>query len=163
MSEKLTDEVLELLEGRHDMTLASLLPDGGPHAVVVSYASRGLSLYFGCDPSSQKAANIARDPRVAITITSPYSDWSQIRGLAISGHAKRLNGEAAERAAECFMKKFDEIAQYITTGAEIALFEIVIERVSLLDYRRGFGHVARGRALSRQDGGLSWDDAAASA
>ncbi|CAN7502116.1 pyridoxamine 5'-phosphate oxidase family protein [Phenylobacterium sp. LjRoot164] len=163
MSEKLTDEVLELLERGRDMTLASLLPDGGPHAVVVSYASRGLSLYFGCDPTSQKAVNIAGDPRVAITITSPYSDWSQIRGLAISGRATRLHGQAAEVAAESFMKKFDEIAQYITTGAEIALFQIMIERVSLLDYRRGFGHLAYGRASSRQDGRLTWDDAAGSA
>jgi nitroimidazol reductase NimA-like FMN-containing flavoprotein (pyridoxamine 5'-phosphate oxidase superfamily) len=159
MSEKLTAEVLELIELCSDMTLASLMPDGGPHAVVVSYASSGLSIYFGCDPSSQKAGNIARDPRVAITITAPYSDWSQIRGLAISGRASRLDGEAAEGAAECFMKKFDEMAQYVTTGAEIALFQIVVERVSLLDYRRGFGHVAYGRASSRQDGNLTWEAA----
>ena len=38
-----------------------------------------------------------------------------------------------------------------------------LQRVSLLDYRRGFGHVAYGRALSRQDGRLTWDNAAASA
>jgi uncharacterized protein YhbP (UPF0306 family) len=157
MSDKLSTEVLEVLEQCADMTLASLLPDGAPHAVVVSYASSELAIYFGCDPSSLKARNISRDPRVAITITAPYSDWSQIRGLAISGRAGRLDGDAAEAAAETFLKKFDEIAQYITPMTELALFQVTIERVSLLDYRRGFGHVVHGRAVSHQTGRLVWD------
>lgn len=157
MSDRLTAEVLDLLEACSDMTLASLMPDGSPHAVVVSYASSGLSIYFGCDPSSQKAGNVAHDPRVAITITAPYSDWSQIRGLAISGRATRLDGESAQVAAECFMKKFDEIAQYITAGADIALFHVTIERVTLLDYRRGFGHAAYGRVSSHRESQIAWD------
>lgn len=162
MSDKLTAEVLELLEQCSDMTLASLLPDGAPHAVVVSYASSGLSIYFGCSPSSLKAGNIARDPRVAITITAPYSDWSQIRGLAILGRASRLDGDAAQAAAECFMKKFDEIAQYITGAADVALFQVTVERVSLLDYRRGFGHVVHGQPSPNGVGRLDWDAAEAS-
>lgn len=158
MSDKLTAEVLELLEQGHDMTLASLLPDGAPHAVVVSYASNGLFTYFGCAPSSLKATNIARDPRVAITITAPYADWTQIRGLSILGRAARLEGEDAQAAAESFMKKFDEIAQYISGNAELALFQVTFERVSLLDYRRGFGHVSYGRPSEADDGRLVWDE-----
>lgn len=159
MTEKLTAEVLELLDQCSDMTLASLLPDGAPHAVVVSYASSGLAIYFGCDPASLKARNISRDPRVAITITAPYSDWSQIRGLAIQGQASRLDGDAAQVAAESFMKKFDEIAQYITGSDELALFQVVAERISLLDYRRGFGHVVYGRPAADGSGQLVWDAA----
>lgn len=156
MSDKLTAEVLELLAQGDDMTLASLLPDGAPHAVVVSYASSGLSIYFGCSPSSLKAANIARDPRVAITITAPYADWSQIRGLAILGRAARLEGDGAQTAAESFMKKFDEIAQYIPGDVELALFQVAFERVSLLDYRRGFGHVAYGLPSETNGDRLIW-------
>lgn len=159
MNDKLTAEVLELLEQGRDMTLASLLPDGAPHAVVVSYASSGLSIYFGCAPSSLKAENIARDPRVAITITAPYDDWSQIRGLAILGRAARLESDAAQAAAESFMKKFDEIAQYIPGDVELALFQVTFERVSLLDYGRGFGHVQYGRPSETQDGKLIWGGA----
>ena len=83
-------EVRAILEAGQDMTVATLMPDGAPHAVVVSYASEGLAIYFGCAPDSQKARNLARDPRVAATVTLPYRDWGEIRGLSIAGRAARL-------------------------------------------------------------------------
>lgn len=54
-----------------DLSLATLRADGTPKATVVSYVSDGLSIYIGCAADSQKAANLARDPRVSLTITLP--------------------------------------------------------------------------------------------
>ncbi len=59
-----------LSEGR-DATIATVMADGGPHATTVSYASAGPKLYFGCSSRSLKAANLARDDRVAVTVTLP--------------------------------------------------------------------------------------------
>ena len=144
-----SDVLAVLAEGR-DMTLATLLEDGAPHASTVSYASDGLAVFFGCSSGSQKAQNLARDGRVALTITLPYRDWGQIRGLSASGRARRVaEGDAADRAGLLFMRKFSEIAQYVDTGIgdDLAMFEITLEAAAVLDYRRGFGHVEYIRLL----------------
>lgn len=147
MPAKFEADILSILAEGQDMTVASLLPDGAPHAVVVSYASDGLKLYFGTSPASQKAQNLARDPRVAIAITLPYRDWSEIRGLSLQGHARRLPpGPETDQAGLLFLSKFSELAQYVSTDGEgLALFEVTAQSVSVLDYRRGFGHVTHTR------------------
>ncbi len=117
-------------------------PDGWPQATTVSYVSEGLDIYVGTDPHAQKADNIAHDDRVSATVDLPYASWDQIRGLSLSGHARRLidPGETLH-AAELFLKKFPQIAGYILPGGEpLALFRIEPEIISLLDYRQGFGH-----------------------
>jgi len=135
-------EIQTILREGRDMTVATLLPDGAPHATVVSYANDGLTLYFGCAPTSQKAANLARDDRVAVTVALPYRDWSEIRGLAIRGHARRLPVDEQESVRLLFAEKFSEIVQYVETDPDaLALFEIRASSVSVLDYRHGFGHV----------------------
>lgn len=41
-----------------------------------------------------------------------------------------------------FLKKFSEIAKYVEQSpAEIALFELELSDIAVLDYRGGFGHV----------------------
>lgn len=131
-----------LSEGR-DATIATVMADGGPHATTVSYASAGPKLYFGCSSRSLKAANLARDDRVAVTVTLPYRDWAEIRGLSARGRVRRLTSEDdIGRVGLLFMEKFSEVAQYIATGdADLALFEVSFDAVGLLDYRQGFGHV----------------------
>lgn len=129
-----------LAEGK-DLTLATVRADGAPQANVVSYASDGLNLYFGCAEGSQKALNLARDPRVSASVTLPYRDWAQIRGLSLGGVARRVTDAAElERIGLLFLQKFPEIAQYVTDNGDLALFEITPQVVSLLDYRQGFGH-----------------------
>jgi len=132
-----------LLEGK-DLTLATLEPDGAPQATTVSYASDGEAIFFGCAEASRKARNLARDHRVAITINLPYQDWAQIRGVSLSGRARQLtDGEEIARASVLFMAKYPEIAQYVAApGDELALFRVDPEIVSILDYRKGFGHTA---------------------
>lgn len=130
-----------LLEGK-DMTLATLQPDGAPQATTVSYATDGKAIFFGCAESSRKAQNLARDHRVAITINLPYQDWAQIRGLSLSGRARQLtDSDEIGRAGLLFIAKYPEIAQYVSaTGDELAYFRVDPEIVSILDYRKGFGH-----------------------
>ncbi|MCR5875528.1 pyridoxamine 5'-phosphate oxidase family protein [Phenylobacterium sp. J426] len=137
------EDLTAVLREGQDMTLATVMENGAPHATTVSYASDGRSVVFGCSAASQKARNLARDPRVALTITLPYRDWSQIRGLSAIGRARRLDGDEAAAAGLLFLQKFSELAQYVDTAdsSELALFEIMLENVGVLDYRKGFGHV----------------------
>lgn len=151
MSQHLVPDILAILAEGQDMAVATTFPDGAPHAVTVSYASDGLALYFGCSPGSQKARNLDRDDRVAVTITLPYRDWSQIRGLSLSGRARPVARELAQaRVAALFAAKFSEIAQFVSDVGEegLALFEIIPEVVGVLDYRNGFGHVEHVRVTA---------------
>lgn len=147
MTPSLAAEIEAILAEGRDMTVATILADGSPHATTVSYASAGQTIYFGCSPASQKAQNLARDPRVALTITLPYRDWAEIRGVSAQGRARRVPaGSATDAAGLLFAQKFSEIAQYVSGASEdIALFEVTPAAVALLDYRRGFGHVTYNR------------------
>ena len=69
------DDVRELLEGRNFAHLSTLLPDGSPHCVAVWIGTRGDQAYFFTQERSRKARNLAKDPRVAISIVdreNPY-------------------------------------------------------------------------------------------
>jgi nitroimidazol reductase NimA-like FMN-containing flavoprotein (pyridoxamine 5'-phosphate oxidase superfamily) len=44
----LWQEIVSILEGANDMTIATTPEDGYPQATTVSYVSDGLAIYFGC-------------------------------------------------------------------------------------------------------------------
>ncbi|MBR7620571.1 pyridoxamine 5'-phosphate oxidase family protein [Phenylobacterium sp. 20VBR1] len=142
MNSDLRPDIIAVLEAGKDLTLATLRPDGSPQATTVSYASQGLDIYFGCGSQSQKARNLARDPRVSATIDLPYRDWAEIRGLSLGGRATEITDpEALARAGLLFMEKFPEVAQYVATPAgEMKMFHLRPQVVSVLDYGKGFGH-----------------------
>ena len=138
----LKTDIIAVLDAGQDLTLATVRPDGWPQATTVSYVNEGLDIYVGTGAHAQKAENIAHDDRVSLTVDLPHASWDQIRGLSLSGHARRLTAPAETlHAAELVLKKFPQIADYVLPGgAEVALFHIEPEIVSLLDYRQGFGH-----------------------
>lgn len=61
--------ILNLLAATHDLTLATVRPDGYPQATVVSYVHDGLTLYAGIGLDSQKAHNIRQNDKVSATVT----------------------------------------------------------------------------------------------
>jgi hypothetical protein len=155
----LQKQILAVLTEGKDLTLATVRPDGAPQATTVSYASDGLNLYFGCGVHSQKAQNLAHEPRVSATINLPYVDWSQISGLSLGGVAHQITDSAElARVGLLFLAKFPEVAQYVSAPPdEMAMFRIEPTVFSLLDYSQGFGHtdtvfaadLPAGKGLSR--------------
>jgi hypothetical protein len=69
------------------MTIATLRPDGWPQATTVGYAREGLTLFFLCGLNSQKAANLARDDRVSLTIDHDTPQVMEIARLSMAAHA----------------------------------------------------------------------------
>ncbi|RDI57966.1 pyridoxamine 5'-phosphate oxidase family protein [Microvirga subterranea] len=139
----LRDEILAVLSGANDMTIATIRSDGYPQATTVSYANDDLTLYFGCGSDSQKARNLARNGKVSLTINLPYASWSEIRGLSLGGRAEQVRDpREVEQAAQFLARKFPEaVAEFASEGLEgISFFRIRPEVISLLDYRKGFGH-----------------------
>lgn len=146
MREHLRQNAAAILREGRDMTVATLCEDGAPHAVVVSYASDGLRLYFGCAADSRKALNLGRDGRCAATVTLPYQAWSEIRGISLIGRARRLDDMAEiERVGKLFQAKFPQVGEVVPEPYQsVRLFEITPTEISVLEYAKGFGHVEHG-------------------
>jgi len=135
-------QIASVLGVANDLAIATVRPDGWPQVTTVSYVADGTRIYFGTWSKSQKAQNIARDPRVSITVTAPYTDWGGIRGLSLGGHAVRVTeGAELSRVFELMVSKFPQIGQFVKADdVEMALFRVDPEIVSILDYAQGFGH-----------------------
>jgi len=89
----LSDDVRALFEGANYAHLATLMPSGAPHSVPLWIGVEGERLAFFTQPASRKARNLARDGRVAISITNhehPYR-MAQVRGRVV----ETLEGEEA--------------------------------------------------------------------
>jgi nitroimidazol reductase NimA-like FMN-containing flavoprotein (pyridoxamine 5'-phosphate oxidase superfamily) len=142
MNPVLKQEIIAILGDANDMTIATIREDGYPQATTVSYVNDGLTIYFGCAANSQKAKNLARDNKVSVTVNLPYSSWNDIRGLSIGGTAERVSDpREVEEASQLMFEKFPQIARYAPAELEdIVLFRVTPEIISVLDYRKGFGH-----------------------
>jgi nitroimidazol reductase NimA-like FMN-containing flavoprotein (pyridoxamine 5'-phosphate oxidase superfamily) len=94
MDDGIRNKILALLEEHRIMTIATLRHDGWPQATTVGYASEGLTLWFLCGLDSQKAANLARDDRVSLTIDHDTPDVMAITGLSMAARATPVTDRA---------------------------------------------------------------------
>jgi nitroimidazol reductase NimA-like FMN-containing flavoprotein (pyridoxamine 5'-phosphate oxidase superfamily) len=146
MDETLRQKILALLAEHRIMTIATLRPDGWPQATTVGYVSEGLTLWFLCGLQSQKAANLARDNRVSLTIDHDTADVMAISGLSMAARAHRVTDRAeAEKVLRLLPLKYADAppstaALKIPGPDEVALFRVEPEWISVLDYSKGFAH-----------------------
>ena len=144
MDEPMRQKILALLEQHRIMTIATLRPDGWPQATTVGYANEGLTLYFLCGPDSQKAANLAREDRVSLTIDHDTPQVMEITGLSMAARAQAVVDRAeAEKALRLLMLKYPpqgSIPLPMPTPADVRIFRVTPTVISVLDYSKGFGH-----------------------
>jgi PPOX class probable F420-dependent enzyme len=103
MTELATD-VAHLVDDVNYAHIATLLPDGSPHSVPVWIDREGDRIAVLTGPTSRKARNVARDPRVAISISDhaqPYAT-ALIRGRV----TEVLDGDAAWRVIDRISHKY---------------------------------------------------------
>src|SRR5438067_6194184 len=80
----LNDAVRRVLDGRNFATIATVGPDGQPQSSVVWVDRDGDAVVFSVTADKQKARNLARDPRVSVSVfdlANPYYSV-EIRGTA---------------------------------------------------------------------------------
>ena len=139
-------KIQALLEAHRIMTIATLRPDGWPQATTVGYVHEGLTLWFLCGLQSQKAANLAHDNRVSITIDHDTPDITAITGLSMAARAHRVSDRAeAENVIRMLPLQYPDAPPATTqlkmpAPEEIAIFRIVPEIICVLDYTQGFAH-----------------------
>ena len=145
MDESIRHKILTLLDQHRIMTIATLRQDGWPQATTVGYANEGLTLYFLCGRDSQKAANLAHNDRVSLTIDHDTTDLMAITGLSMAAHAQVVDEPAeVERILQLLIRKYGEPVTpspiEMPSPEEVRIFRVTPTVISVIDYSKGFGH-----------------------
>ena len=144
MDESIRKKIQALLDEHRIMTLATLRPDGWPQATTVGYVNDGLQIYFLCGRESQKAANLARDDRVSLTIDHDTPDMMAITGLSMAARATPVVDRAeAQKALGLMPRKYPpqtSLPFAMPTPDDVKIFRVTPVVISVLDYSKGFGH-----------------------
>ena len=138
MDDTLKSKILELLDQHRLMTIATNRPDGWPQATTVGYVNEGLTIYFLCSPQSQKAANLARDNRVSLTIDHDVNDPMAITGLSMAALAQPVTDPSeVAKAMNLLVTRYPEYAAFpMPKPEEIAVYRVLPKVISVLDYSK---------------------------
>lgn len=98
--------------------LASVGPDGTPHAVPVCYVYEGVAFYSVLDAKPkrrpldqlQRVRNLRANPSVCLLIDEYDDDWSRLRYVLVHGRATLLM--PSEEHAETLRRLREKYAQY---------------------------------------------------
>jgi uncharacterized protein YhbP (UPF0306 family) len=147
MTSELGRQIGAFLGAHHVMSLATL-GAGGPHATNLFYACDGLALLWVSDPDTQHSREIEADPRVAATVAPDYTDYAVIRGVQITGAARRVVATdermrhlAQLEARYAFLGQLASGPPKLRAAyARTAVYRLQPSRIVLIDNTKGFGH-----------------------
>lgn len=142
MDNALKEQIISIINDTKDMTIATIREDGFPQATTVTYVNDGVDIYFITTADTQKAQNIAQNNKVSLTINRDYQTWNDIEGLSIGALATLIDdAEQQEQIWSLYMEKFPQMAELESMeDVEPVFFHVEPKVISLLDYRKGFGH-----------------------
>jgi PPOX class probable F420-dependent enzyme len=92
-----SDEVEAMLKAHRKVQIATINPDGTPHLVAMYYGVLDGQIAFWTYRSSQKALNLARDPRITCLVESGEA-YYDLRGVSVSGVVRTV--DAPDRVRE---------------------------------------------------------------
>lgn len=133
---------IKILDSHRMMAISTLRPDGWPQTTLVGYANQGWALYFLIFRDSQKFANIRRDDRVSVAVSSEPSFLSEIKAVYAGAHAAEVT-DPNERASawRLLLERHPNLGDFgLPDDSETALMRATCKYVSVLDYSRGIGH-----------------------
>lgn len=136
---------LDYLRSHHVMTLATQGADG-PWAASVFYAADGFTLYFLSSPTSRHSANVASNPRVAVTVQEDYADWPQIKGVQAEGVVAELSRDEEALVRRLYGEKYPVVGKLAQAPAvivqamtKVRWYRFVPDRLYFIDNAAGFG------------------------
>jgi PPOX class probable F420-dependent enzyme len=136
------EEVAALLAGVRKVQIATLNPDGTPHLVTMFFATAGGRIAFWTYRASQKARNLARDPRLTCLVEDG-EDYFELRGAQVNGIVETISDPAgvlevgrliAARMPDVPRQALDEYVAHAARKRTAYLVEPL--RVSSWDHRK---------------------------
>jgi PPOX class probable F420-dependent enzyme len=136
------EEVTGLLAESRKVQLATINRDGTPHLVTMFYVLREGRISFWTYRSSQKAHNLARDPRLTCLVEDG-EEYFELRGVQVQGVVRLIDDPAAVAeigrmiAAQLIGVPGDALDDYVAQAARKRVAYIVEpQRVSSWDHRK---------------------------
>jgi PPOX class probable F420-dependent enzyme len=107
---RLPDEVKALLDGPNFWHLATVNPDGSPQSTVMWVHRRDGFVMFNTALGRVKPRNLARDPRVSLSLADPEHPYSNvsIQGTVV----ETIEGDEALRDIDSLATKYMGVETY---------------------------------------------------
>jgi PPOX class probable F420-dependent enzyme len=96
MTHVLSDEARAVLESGRLAHFTTIARDGRPHTTIVWVGVEGDEIVIGKLQADQKLANIARDPRVSLSMEAEGDQLGMQNYLVVEGHARVVEGGAPQ-------------------------------------------------------------------
>ena len=97
-------ELIQFMRAQKWAVVASVGPGGGPQAAVVGVAiTDELELVFDTLGATRKAANLVRDPRIAVVL-----GWDDAQTVQLEGVADQPSGAERERLQQAYFARFPD-------------------------------------------------------
>jgi PPOX class probable F420-dependent enzyme len=127
-----TDSERRFVELARVARLATVSPDGTPHAVPICPALDGDRILVATEAGSAKTRNIDSDPRAAVVFDDYVEDWATLRRVLVQGTA-RIHGsgpvwDLGKRLLEEKFPQYEPIAPI--RAHETVMLEVDVRRVS---------------------------------
>jgi nitroimidazol reductase NimA-like FMN-containing flavoprotein (pyridoxamine 5'-phosphate oxidase superfamily) len=137
------ENAITILDEHRTMAVSTLRPDGWPQTTIVGYVNEGLTLYFLIFRSSQKLANIRRDKRISIAVGGEPKELDELTAVYAAAHATEvIDHNERGRAWGLLQSRHPNLAGFdLPERTEAAMIRATLQFVSVLDYRKGAGHI----------------------
>jgi PPOX class probable F420-dependent enzyme len=141
------EEIASFLADNMKVQVATIGPDGAPHLTTLFYVLDEGRIAFWTYGSSQKIANLRRDPRISCLVEDGL-DYGELRGVSITGRARlveeydeiRALGTrvVARLAGVAVAAELVELGEQIVDGQARKRVAVVIEadKVASWDHRK---------------------------
>jgi PPOX class probable F420-dependent enzyme len=116
-----------LLDGKNFATVATLNADGGPQTSVVWVKREGDTLLFTTTRQRQKGRNLARDPRISVSI---YDHDDPYTTVEIRGSAQLIEDEHNTLGTELSQRYLGEDPPADPAGTDRVIVRVVPEKVT---------------------------------
>lgn len=103
MSARLTPKAIKLIEGKNFAHVATIMPDGSPQVTPMWVDRDGGTILVNTRIGRVKQKNLARDPRVAISIADQSNPYDKV---VIRGHVVSQTTEGADEHIDKLAKKY---------------------------------------------------------
>ncbi len=135
-------DAVKILNRHRIMAISTVRPDGWPQTTIVGYVNRGFDLYFLIFRSSQKYANIQKDPRISVAVASEPAEMEELQAVYAGARAEEITDDKQRAEAwKRLMERHSNLAGFKMPDASEAVFmRARCHYVSLLDYAQGLGH-----------------------
>ena len=126
------EKIVKFIKKHHVLTLATVNSEGAPYVANCFYAydAKRNKLIFTSDASTRHGAEMATEPRVAISIVLETRVVGRVQGIQIEGIAERGDSEAHKS----YIKRFPYAA-----AAPLELWMVSPTMMKLTDNTLGFG------------------------